>query len=56
MEYASESQQQLEFLKELFEQDKLKAVIDKTFPFEEVVDTIHGSRKKKGKLVVFRSK
>lgn len=52
--YASETRQQLQLLKELFEQGKLKAVIDKTFQMEEVmaahryVDT----GRKKGNVVL----
>lgn len=54
MEYASESQKQLEFLKQLFEQGKLKAVIDKTFPFEKVVDAHQyvDTGRKKGNIIL----
>jgi NADPH:quinone reductase-like Zn-dependent oxidoreductase len=35
--YASETIQQLQLLKELFEKGELKAVIDKTFQMEEII-------------------
>jgi NADPH:quinone reductase-like Zn-dependent oxidoreductase len=52
--YAAESLQQLQMLKDLFEQGHLKAVIDKTFSLDEIraahsyVDT----RRKKGNVVL----
>lgn len=54
LEYASESRKQLELLKELFEQGKLKAVIDKTFSFENVVNAHHyvDTGRKKGSVVL----
>jgi len=36
--YASETIQQLQLLKELFEKRELRAVIDKTFPMREIID------------------
>lgn len=54
MEYASESRKQLEFLKQLFEQGKLKAVIDKTYPFEKVADAHQyvDKGRKKGNIIL----
>ncbi|WP_136666912.1 NAD(P)-dependent alcohol dehydrogenase [Flavobacterium sp. H122] len=37
LEYASESKKQLDFLKMLFEKGKLKAIIDKTYSLDEIV-------------------
>lgn len=38
MEFASETQQQLLLLKELWEKDKLRAVIDRSYPLEQIVE------------------
>ncbi len=38
LEYASESQKQLGLIKELWEKGAYQAVIDKTFPFDQVVE------------------
>ncbi|MFZ5552191.1 MAG: NAD(P)-dependent alcohol dehydrogenase [Bacteroidota bacterium] len=54
MEYASESQKQLELIKELYEKGKLKAVIDKTFPLDKVVDAHKyvDTGRKKGNVIL----
>lgn len=52
--YASETIQQLQRLKELFEKGKLNAVIDKTFQIEEIIDAHRyvDTGRKKGNLVL----
>ncbi len=52
--YASETIQQLQLLKELFEKGELKAVIDKTFQMDEVVEAHRyvDSGRKKGNVVL----
>lgn len=54
LEYASESQKQLGFIKELYENGKLKAVIDKTFSFVKVVDAHKyvDTGRKKGNVIL----
>ncbi|MFN0202134.1 MAG: zinc-binding dehydrogenase [Bacteroidia bacterium] len=54
MEYASESQQQLETLKTLFEQGKYRAVIDRIYPFEQIVEAHRyvDTGRKKGNVVL----
>jgi NADPH:quinone reductase-like Zn-dependent oxidoreductase len=54
LEYASESQKQLELIKELYENGKLKAIIDKIFLFDEVVDAHKyvDTGRKKGNVVL----
>lgn len=54
LEYASESQEQLEIIKELYEKGKLKAVIDKTFSFNKVVDAHRyvDTGRKKGNVIL----
>lgn len=52
--YASETIQQLQLLKELFEKRELKAVIDKTFPMREII-VAHkyvDTGRKKGNIVL----
>lgn len=53
-EYASESKEQLEFLKRLFENGKLKATIDRTYPFEKVVEAHEyvDTGRKKGNVIL----
>jgi NADPH:quinone reductase-like Zn-dependent oxidoreductase len=53
-EYASESQKQLDFLKELFEKSKIKAIIDKAYPFDKVADAHRyvDTGRKKGNVVL----
>ncbi|TFV95654.1 NAD(P)-dependent alcohol dehydrogenase [Algoriphagus kandeliae] len=57
-EYAAESLEQLVSLKELYEKRNLKAVIDKTFTMEEVVEAHHyvDSGRKKGNVILVVSK
>jgi NADPH:quinone reductase-like Zn-dependent oxidoreductase len=52
--YASETIQQLQLLKELFEKGELKAVIDKTFQMDEVVEAHRyvDTGRKKGNVVL----
>jgi NADPH:quinone reductase-like Zn-dependent oxidoreductase len=52
--YASETIQQLQRLKELFEKGKINAVIDKTFQIEEIIDAHRyvDTGRKKGNLVL----
>jgi NADPH:quinone reductase-like Zn-dependent oxidoreductase len=52
--YAAESLQQLQLLKELFEQRHLKAVIDKTFSLEEIVEAHRyvDTGRKKGNVIL----
>jgi NADPH:quinone reductase-like Zn-dependent oxidoreductase len=54
MEYASESQEQMDLLKSLFELGHLKAIIDKSFPIDEVVAAHHyvDSGRKKGNVIL----
>lgn len=54
LEYASESQQQLEFLKMLFENGKLKATIDRIYSFESVVEAHEyvDTGRKKGNVIL----
>ena len=53
-EYASESQEQLEFLKMLFENGKLKATIDRTYTIDKIVEahTYVDTGRKKGNVVI----
>lgn len=52
--YASETIQQLQLLKELFEKGELNAVIDKTFQMDEIIDAHRyvDSGRKKGNVVL----
>jgi NADPH:quinone reductase-like Zn-dependent oxidoreductase len=54
LEYASESQQQLEFLKMLFENGKLKATIERTYSFDKVVEAHEyvDTGRKKGNVIL----
>lgn len=54
LEYASESLQQLELIKELWEKGAYQAVIDKTFPFDKVVEAHRyvDTGRKKGNVVL----
>jgi len=54
LEYASESQQQLEFLKMLFENGKLKAAIDRTYPLDKIVEAHEyvDTGRKKGNVIL----
>ncbi len=54
LEYASESQEQLEFIKKLYEIGKLKPIIDKTFSLEDVVAAHHyvDQGRKKGSVIL----
>ncbi len=54
LEYAPESQEQLEFIKELYEKGKLKAVIDKVYPLNKVVDAHRyaDTGRKKGNVIL----
>lgn len=54
LEYASESQKQLGFIKELYENGKLKAVIDMTFSLVNVVDAHKyvDTGRKKGNVIL----
>ena len=53
-EYAKESKQQLAFLKMLFEKEHFKAIIDKTFQFEHIIDahTYVDTGRKKGSVIL----
>ena len=52
--YASESKQQLQLLKDLFEKRAFKATIDKTFSMDKIVDAHRyvGTGRKKGNVVL----
>ncbi len=54
LEYASESQQQLELIKELSEKGEYKAVIDKTFSLDNVVEAHQyvDTGRKKGNVIL----
>ncbi|MBM3455954.1 MAG: zinc-binding dehydrogenase, partial [Bacteroidetes bacterium] len=54
LEYAGESQQQLEFLKMLFEKGKLKAIIDRTYSLDKVVEAHEyvDTGRKKGNVIL----
>lgn len=54
LEYASESQEQLEFLKMLYENGKLKATIDRTYSFDKIVEAHEyvGTGRKKGNVIL----
>jgi NADPH:quinone reductase-like Zn-dependent oxidoreductase len=54
LEYASESLKQLELIKELWEKGAYKAVVDKTFPFDKVVEAHRyvDAGRKKGNVVL----
>lgn len=56
--YASETIQQLKLLKELFEKGQYKAVIDKAFPMDKVVEAHRyvDTERKKGNVVLIISK
>jgi NADPH:quinone reductase-like Zn-dependent oxidoreductase len=53
-EMATESKKQLEFLKRMFEQGSLKAVIDRKYPFDEMVEAHRyvDTGRKKGNVVI----
>ena len=52
--YASETRQQLQLLKELFEKGEFKATIDKTFPMDKIADAHRyvDTGRKKGNVVL----
>ena len=52
--YASETEAQLELLKKLFEKENYKAVIDKIFPMDKIVEAHKyvDAGKKKGNVVL----
>ena len=54
MEYAKESMTQVNILRELFEQRKYLAIIDKVFPLERIVEAHQHleSGNKKGNTVI----
>lgn len=54
LEYAGESQTQLEFLKMLFENGKLKACIDRTYSFDKIVEAHEyvDTGRKKGNVIL----
>jgi NADPH:quinone reductase-like Zn-dependent oxidoreductase len=54
MEMASESKTQLELMKQLYEKDHLKAVIDKTYPLENTIEAHRyvDTGRKKGNVVI----
>ncbi|MCC5815442.1 MAG: zinc-binding dehydrogenase, partial [Leptospira sp.] len=53
-EVASETKEQLELMKELLESGKMKAVIERTYPLEEIVEAHRyvDTGRKKGNVVV----
>lgn len=57
MEYAAESKNQLDFLKELYEKEKLKAVIDRIFPFDKIIEAHKyvDTGRKKGNVILIVS-
>lgn len=54
LEYAGESQKQLEFLKMLYENGKLKATIDRTYSFDNIVEAHEyvDTGRKKGNVII----
>ncbi len=58
LDVASETKEQLQFLSELFDKGEYKAVIDRTYPLEEIVEahTYVDQGKKKGNVIIKVSK
>ncbi|MDR7129452.1 NADPH:quinone reductase-like Zn-dependent oxidoreductase [Algoriphagus sp. 4150] len=54
LEYASESQDQLEYIKELYEKGNFSAIIDRTFSLDKVVEAHRyvDKGRKKGNVIL----